>query len=212
VKLGLQMFTAYGPNYVREIAGMGFDVFLDLKLHDIPNTVAGAIRAAVPLGVSMLTVHAAGGVAMLRAACEAASDAASAPAISLSGRPRILAVTVLTSHDAAALGALGVARTPADQAAALATAAWIAGCDGVVASPHEASSLRELLGPQALIVTPAIRGASEEKGDQRRSATAREALDAGASHLVIGRPILLAPDPLGALEAILASIGSADPG
>jgi orotidine-5'-phosphate decarboxylase len=198
-KIGLQLFTAAGPVVVSRIAAEGAGVFLDLKLHDIPNTVAAAVREAAGLGASLLTIHASGGVAMMRAAAEAAASPAPR-------RPKILAVTVLTSLGAEDLARAGIVRSPEHQVLALAEDAWLAGCDGVVASPREAAALRGKLGAGPLVVTPGIRGPEDAAGDQRRTATAREAVDAGADYLVIGRPILAAPDPVAALERILSTL------
>jgi len=215
-KIGLQLFTAAGPALVSRIAGEFGPVFLDLKLHDIPNTVAGAVRAASKLGVALMTVHASGGLAMLRAASEAASAAGRENA-----RPpvRILAVTVLTSLGPDDLAAAGVFRSPLGQVVSLAETAWMAGCDGFVSSPLETSALREKFGPSALLVIPGIRpaagakaapghtGASAQRDDQTRIATPRDALEAGADLLVIGRPVLAATDPEAALDVIVASLG-----
>ena len=208
-KIGLQLFTAAGPSLVSRIASEFGPVFLDLKLHDIPNTVAGAVRAAGSLGASLLTVHASGGLAMLRAASEAASAASRAPG---AAPMRVLAVTVLTSLGPDDLAAAGIVRGPRAQVLALADLAWLAGCDGFVASPLETGALREKFGSAPLLVIPGIRpadpGATRPGGrdDQARTATPREALDAGADLLVIGRPVLGAADPEAALAAIVASL------
>jgi orotidine-5'-phosphate decarboxylase len=210
-KIGLQLFTAAGPSLVSRIASEFGPVFLDLKFHDIPNTVAGAVRAAGALGASMMTVHASGGVAMLRAASEAAgavSRAGGAPA------PRVLAVTVLTSLGPDDLAAAGIARTPRAQVLSLAELAWLSGCDGFVASPLETAALREKFGSSPLLVIPGIRleageasgAAAGNRDDQARTATPRAAVDAGADYLVIGRPVLGAADPEAALDAIVASL------
>jgi len=199
-KVGLELYLAAGGDIVRLLRGRGFDVFLDLKLHDIPNTVAGAVRSISPLGASLLTIHAAGGAAMLNAAAEAA---ATAP-----GAPRLLAVTVLTSMDAAQLAGIGIASSPAEQVLRLARLAHSAGIDGLVCSPEEVPELRrELANP--LLVVPGIRPAGTAAGDQRRIATPASAIADGASMLVVGRPITQAADPAGAVEAILAEIASA---
>jgi len=197
-KVGLQLFTAEGPKFVQHMIGEGRKVFLDLKFHDIPNTVSSAVRSVCTLGVDMLTVHAAGGSAMLRAALEA-SKAASKP-------PLVLAVTVLTSMDAASLSAIGVTGSPADQVLNLALLAKEAGCGGVVASPQEAAMLRKALGPEMAIVTPGVRPVGADKGDQSRVATPAEAIRSGASHIVVGRPITAAPDPAAAARQILAEL------
>jgi orotidine-5'-phosphate decarboxylase len=199
-KVGSALFTAVGPPAVEMVRRRGGRVFLDLKYHDIPATVAGAVGAAARLGVGLLTVHASGGAAMLRAAVEAARAAGS-------DRPRIVAVTVLTSLDRAALQReLGVPVAVEGHAVHLAALACEAGCDGVVASPHEAARLRAILGPKALIVTPGIRPAGGPSHDQARTATPAMAVRAGADYLVVGRPITGAADPAGAAAALLAEL------
>jgi orotidine-5'-phosphate decarboxylase len=176
-------------------------VFLDLKFHDIPNTVAGAVRSASALGVRMMTVHAAGGPAML-AAARAALDGLADP-------PQLLAVTVLTSMDAAELQFAGVDRAPADQVALLATMGLAAGIRGFVCSPQEVAALRALTGPEGVLVVPGIRPEGADAGDQKRLATPAAALQAGASFLVVGRPITQAPSPASAAEAILKEMAAA---
>ena len=198
-KVGKQLFVAEGPRAVRDLIQSGRKVFLDLKFHDIPNTVAGAVRQAAELGVTMLTVHASGGSKMLRAAAEAAA-AAKHP-------PMILAVTVLTSMGQSDLEEIGVAGRPLDQVLRLASLAQTAGCGGVVASPEEVSSLRKQLGDGFAIVTPGVRPAGAAKGDQTRVATPGDAIKAGATYLVVGRPITEAPDMGKAAKEILAEIG-----
>ena len=200
-KVGNQLFTAEGPGVVRELVGSGKKVFLDLKFHDIPNTVAGGVRSAAVLGVSMLTVHAAGGSAMLRAAVEAARQGPKPPII--------LAVTVLTSLSDAELQETGVAAGTRDHALLLATLAQNCGCHGVVASPREARLIRQDLGTGFVIVTPGIRPAGSSKGDQSRVNTPAEAITAGANYLVVGRPITEAENPRRAAEEIVSEIGSA---
>jgi orotidine-5'-phosphate decarboxylase len=195
-KLGLEFFLAHGPDGVHSM--WDAPVFLDLKLHDIPNTVAGAVRAVLPLQPRMLTVHAAGGEAMIQAAVQAA---ASAPA-----RPLILAVTVLTSLDQAALHATGIDASPADQVLRLARMAVAAGADGVVCSPLEVTMLRQSLGPDITLVVPGIRPPGSAPTDQARTLGPREAIDAGADWIVVGRPITAAPDPAASAAAILASL------
>ena len=197
-KVGKQLFTAAGPAAVRVLTGAGHKVFLDLKFHDIPNTVAAAIRAASELGVAMLTVHASGGSKMLKAAVEAAGSA--------QHPPRVLAVTVLTSFDDSDLKEIGVAAQTMEQALRLASLAQKAGCSGVVASAREAQAIRRELGPDFAIVTPGVRPAGGSKDDQARVATPSEAIAAGATHIVVGRPITGAKDPAVAARAILDEI------
>ena len=198
LKVGLELFLATGPTVVEILRKRGYRVFLDLKLHDIPNTVAQAVRSLADSGASLLTIHAAGGPAMLEAAA-----AARVP----SG-PRLLAVTVLTSMSSQQLSATGITDSPAVQVLRLARLAAAAGIDGVVCSPEETRQLRHELPPGTLLVVPGIRPAGSEPGDQSRIATPAEAIAAGASMLVIGRPITSAPDPGRALRAILAEIRS----
>jgi orotidine-5'-phosphate decarboxylase len=192
-KVGSQLFTAAGPELVREIVGSGERVFLDLKFHDIPNTVAGAVSSASRLGVTLVDVHGLGGRAMLEAAV------GSLPALGT----RLLAITILTSHDEETLGQIGVNGTVQESVRRLAELARDCGVDGVVASPHEVALIREACGPDFLIVTPGIRPAGSAKGDQARLATPRAALEAGADYLVVGRPITEAEDPAAAADAIV---------
>jgi len=199
VKIGLQMFTAYGPDYVRAVADQGFSVFLDLKLHDIPNTVAGAVRSLLPLRPAMLTIHASGGPAMI-AAARAEADRAGA------ARPIILAVTVLTSIDAASLSDVGVSGGPVQQVLRLARLALAAGADGLVCSPQEVARIRDAFGDEPLVVVPGVRPAGSAAGDQARTATPAEAVEAGADWIVVGRPITAAADPAAAAAAIAASL------
>lgn len=199
-KVGLQLFTAAGPEFVRGLKGEGKKVFLDLKLHDIPNTVAGAVTSIASLGVDMLTVHASGGGEMLAAAVKAATSAVRPPVI--------LAVTVLTSLDDTQLAAIGVSGSTGAQVERLARLAQGSGCGGVVCSPQEAAAMRRVLNPSMLIVTPGVRPAGTEHGDQSRVASPAAALRAGATHLVIGRPILAAADPQAATRAILDEMGT----
>jgi orotidine-5'-phosphate decarboxylase len=196
-KVGSQLFTAAGPDVVRGIGGPR--VFLDLKFHDIPNTVAGAVASAAGLGVTLLTLHGSGGPAMIEAAAGAARGT----------RTRVLAITMLTSHDAATLARIGLAGTVEENVLRLARLAQEAGADGVVASPHEARAIRAACGPGFLVVTPGIRPAGAERGDQARAATPAAALAAGADYLVVGRPILAAADPGRAARAIVEEMEAA---
>ena len=197
-KVGLELYIAAGPAIVEKLAGDGYSVFLDLKLHDIPNTVAGGVRSAAGLGAKLLTVHAAGGPAMLQAAREAAESAPEAP--------ELLAVTVLTSMNEAQLAATGVDRLPGRQVELLARMGLEAGIDGFVCSPQEVAALRALTGPAGTLVIPGIRPAGAALGDQSRVATPAAALRDGASYLVVGRPITQADDPARAVEAIVAEM------
>jgi orotidine-5'-phosphate decarboxylase len=206
LKVGKELFVAAGPEPVRAMVARGFRVFLDLKFHDIPNTVAGACEAATRLGVWMLNVHAAGGRSMLIAARDAVTRAAAqldAP------RPLLIAVTVLTSLDGDALAEIGFEARPEALALSLARLAQDCGLDGVVCSAVEAAALRRALGPRARLVTPGIRLASESADDQARIATPEAAVAAGADYLVIGRSITQAADPRAALERINATLGAA---
>ena len=198
-KIGSRLFTSEGPPFVEELAGHGDRVFLDLKFHGIPTAVAGAVAAAARLGVWMLSVHATGGVAMMRAARTAARDEAARRSQPL---PLVIAVTMLTSLDDQALAEIGMHDAMATQVGRLAALAEAAGLDGVVASPHEIDIIRRRVGRNFAIVTPGIRGAADRKGDQSRTMTASEALAAGASYVVIGRPIISAPDPRAAAERL----------
>ena len=201
-KVGMELYYAAGNRIIEQLRERRLNLFLDLKLHDIPNTVAGAVRSVSGLGASLLTVHASGGERMMRAAAEAAN---------VPGAPSLLAVTVLTSIDAADLRAVGVADAPSAQVLRLAQLARAAGIDGLVCSADEVAALRHHMGPRARLVVPGIRPAGPEAGpdDQRRVATAAQAIARGASMLVVGRPITQAPDPARAATAILTEIDSA---
>lgn len=207
LKVGKELFTVAGPDLVRTLVERGFDVFLDLKFHDIPNTVAAACRAAAGLGVWMMNVHASGGRRMMTAAREALADL---PPREQSGgkpqRPLLIAVTVLTSMSGEDLTEVGVNASPADQVLRLARLTQACGLDGVVCSAQEAPILSGELGAGFRLVTPGIRPGGAESGDQRRVMTPAEALRAGATDLVIGRPITAAADPLDALKRIQAEI------
>lgn len=202
LKVGKELFTRAGPELVRRLVERGFDVFLDLKYHDIPNTVAKACRAAADLGVWMLNVHALGGRHMLEAAREAVEGA--------EHKPHLIAVTVLTSMAAEDLQEIGLGGSPEDNVLRLATLAQDAGLNGVVCSPREVVPLRQELASEFLLVTPGIRPAGADKGDQRRIMTPGEAIQLGADFLVIGRPITAAVNPLQALEAIRREIAAAE--
>lgn len=198
LKVGKQLFTRAGPGVVADLRDLGFEIFLDLKFHDIPNTVARACRAAADLGVWMLNVHALGGFRMMEDAADAVAQSRTPP--------KLTAVTVLTSHEPAELTALGLEGGPAALSLHLAEMAQDAGLDGVVASPQEARSLRVALGPEWLIVTPGIRAAEVAEDDQRRVMTPEKALAAGASYLVLGRMVTRADDPAGTLRTIASEI------
>jgi len=198
-KVGSQLFTAAGPELVRWIVARGERVFLDLKYHDIPNTVAGAVSGAARLGVTLLDVHGLGGGAMLVAAAGARGAAST----------RLLAITILTSHDAATIDEIGVLGPLGEAVRRLALLARDSGLDGVVASPHEVGLVRAACGPGFLIVTPGIRPAGAARGDQARAATPAAALAAGADYLVVGRPISEAADPASAADAVVREMASA---
>jgi orotidine-5'-phosphate decarboxylase len=198
-KVGSQLFTAAGPAIVRDLVAAGQQVFLDLKFHDIPNTVAGGVAAAAELGASLVTIHAAGGAAMIQAAAEAARGTST----------RVLAITVLTSLDASTLAAIGLDGGIEATVARLARLSADSGAHGVVASPHEVRALRAAQDAAFLVVTPGIRPAGAAMGDQSRAATPAVALAAGADYLVVGRPILAASDPVAAARAIVLEMEAA---
>jgi orotidine-5'-phosphate decarboxylase len=207
-KIGNRLFTSEGPALVRRIADSGSRVFLDLKYHDIPNTVAQAVEAAVQTGAWMINVHASGGAAMMQAAAQAAADTSARV-----GRPApvLIGVTVLTSMDQQALRSVGVERPVLDQVIALARLTQQAGLQGVVASAQETPAIRNACGPSFQIVTPGIRGASagSERNDQSRTMGPADAIKAGANFIVVGRPIIAAADPRGAAAAIVEELGTA---
>jgi orotidine-5'-phosphate decarboxylase len=209
-KIGSQLFTSAGPEAVRQVAQLGADIFLDLKFHDIPNTVAGAVLASAGIpGVQLVNVHALGGSAMLRAAAQAISAGVPMGA----DRPRLLAVTILTSMDQKAVREVGIAGPPATRVVKLAKLAQKSGVDGVVASVRETKAIRRACGREFLIVTPGVRlqetMAGAKNDDQTRTATPREAIRAGADFIVVGRPILAASDPRAAAQEIVDEIASA---
>lgn len=194
LKVGKELFTYCGPKVVEQLTGKGFEVFLDLKFHDIPNTVAGAVKAAAELGVWMVNVHASGGARMMEAAREAL--------VTYQQRPLLTAVTVLTSMEQGDLSAIGIDCEPMVQVQRLAKLTQQCGLDGVVCSAQEVAALRKLTGDEFTLVTPGIRPAMSEQGDQRRIATPAEAIASGSSYLVIGRPITQSADPAASLAAI----------
>ena len=201
-KIGLELFSAEGPDVVRAVKSRGKKIFLDLKLHDIPRTVERAVKAGAALGVDLMTIHAAGGKAMIRAA----KDAALSCGVKA---PKILAVTMLTSLDQSDLDDLGVHREMKAQVEALGLLACENGADGIVCSPKEVANMRAVLGPKALLVTPGVRPAGADVGDQKRVATPGQAVKDGSTHLVVGRPILAASDPCAAARAIAAEMAGA---
>lgn len=204
VKVGMTLYYACGPSIVAAFKQRGFNVFLDLKLHDIPFQIEGAAKSAALTGADMITMHTLGGRAMLEAAqrgVEAAARERDDSSLAVT-----LGITVLTSMDEKALEQIGIERTPAEQVALLAGVAKEAGISGVVASPQEASALREILGPRAYIVTPGVRPLGADAGDQSRVATPAKAFASGASHIVIGRPITRADDPAAAFDAIVTGL------
>jgi orotidine-5'-phosphate decarboxylase len=200
-KVGLELFVSAGPAILEPLLGQGYSLFLDLKFHDIPNTVAGAVRSASRLGARMLTVHASGGPAMLKAARQALEG--------VTEPPELLAVTMLTSMDSEQMSAVGLERSPAQQVNLLAQMTLESGIRGFVCSPQEVAAVRALAGAEAAIVVPGIRPAGSNVGDQKRIATPAETLRMGASYLVVGRPITQAADPAAAASAILAEMATA---
>jgi orotidine-5'-phosphate decarboxylase len=201
-KVGSQLFTAEGPQAVKELAGLGADIFLDLKFHDIPNTVSKAVTAAAQLpNVRLVTLHTAGGLASMRAASEAVAG--------MKVRPLLLGVTILTSLDAAAIHQVGLTGSIATRAVSLARLAKKAGLDGVVSSAYEVRAIRRACGPNFMILVPSVRPAGTASNDQARVATPAEATRAGANFLVVGRPITAAADPRAAAQAIAAEVASA---
>ncbi len=200
LKVGKEMFTLLGPSFVEKIQSKGFEVFLDLKYHDIPNTVARACKTAADLGVWMMNVHASGGRRMMEAAAEAISNHKK--------RPYLIAVTVLTSMSQEDLNELGISLTPAEQALRLASLAKSSGLHGVVCSAQEASQMNKQLGNEFLLVSPGIRPAGSSQDDQRRIMTPVDAVNAGSDYLVIGRPVTQSDDPLGVLRTINSEISA----
>jgi orotidine-5'-phosphate decarboxylase len=205
IKLGLEFFTAQGAEGVRQVAALGVPVFLDLKFHDIPNTVAHVVKVAVQLDIYMMTIHTSGGQVMMQAAAEAAAQEAARLG---KRKPLIIGVTVLTSMQQSDLQPLGITATVDDQVLRLAKLARESGLDGVVCSPHEIAALRAACGEDFTLVVPGIRPAGSDHGDQKRVMTPQEAVRKGASYIVIGRPITQAENPALAAEQIAASLGS----
>ncbi len=205
IKLGLEFFMAQGPQGIQQVATGGLPLFVDVKLHDIPNTVAGAMRGVVRLNSNIVTIHASGGSEMIKAAVDAAQDEAAKLGIK---SPRVIAVTVLTSLDQSALDVMGVTRPVVDQVVSLAKMTLEAGADGVVCSPHEVAAIRSALGSKPFLVVPGIRPAGVDVGDQKRVMTPAQAMNAGADILVIGRPITQSPDPVAAAEAIFRDLSA----
>lgn len=203
-KIGSFLFTACGPEAVEMVNKSGAKVFLDLKFHDIPNTVANAASEAAKMGVFMFNIHASGGTKMIQAAVDAARKSA---AVAAKPKPMVLAVTVLTSMDEPELRQLGILRKTEEQVMHLASLAKDAGCDGVVCSVEETAQIRKMLGDDFIIVTPGIRPTGSEISDQKRIATPHHAIEAGSDYIVVGRPIIEAPDPLAVANKILDEMG-----
>lgn len=197
-KVGLELFCSEGPEIVNKINDLGCKVFLDLKFHDIPNTVAGAARAALSTGAFMFNVHASGGREMMRKVRETVDSA------ELPEKPIVIAVTVLTSLDESDLNDINISKSPLEQVKTLALLTKESGLDGVVASPREITAIREVAGQDFVIVTPGVRPAWAQAGDQKRIMTPAEALDAGASYIVVGRPVTAAPDPVEAIDKLFS--------
>lgn len=198
LKVGKEMFTLFGPKFIEELQNKGFDIFLDLKFHDIPNTVAKAVKASAELGVWMVNVHASGGIRMMEAAKAALEPFTKAP--------KLIAVTVLTSMESSDLAALGITLSPADYAEKLAKLTYDCGLDGIVCSAQEASRFKSIFGDKFELITPGIRPEGSKKDDQRRVMTPKEAVNAGVDYMVIGRPITQAEDPVLALKMIRESL------
>ena len=198
-KIGLQMFTKYGPDYVRQIADLGKNIFLDLKLHDIPNTVAKAVESVAQLPIRMLTIHTCGGKEMMEWALKAQQ--------SVNPQLQLLGVTVLTSMDQTTLNQLGIDQSPADRVTHLASLAKDAGMDGLVCSTHEVETIRQAHGDHFQLVTPGVRPAGSAAGDQKRIMTPGQAHEVGSNYIVVGRPIYAAADPSAAVAAINAELG-----
>jgi orotidine-5'-phosphate decarboxylase len=198
LKIGKELFTAAGPRLIETVQDKGFEVFLDLKFHDIPNTVAKACEAAARLGVWMVNVHALGGKKMMQAACEAVAK--------FDKPPRLIAVTILTSMDEQDIAEIGLRGSPEENVISLARLAKASGLDGAVCSPKEVNQLRQQLGEEFCLVTPGVRPQGADQDDQKRTMTPKQALRSGASYLVIGRPITKADDPLQALTVICTEI------
>lgn len=197
-KVGLELFCSQGPEIVKKINDLGCKVFLDLKFHDIPNTVAGAARAALSTGAFMFNVHASGGREMMRKVREMIDSA------ELPEKPIVIAVTVLTSLDESDLNDINISKSPLEQVKTLALLTKESGLDGVVASPREITAIREVAGQDFVIVTPGVRPAWAQAGDQKRIMTPAEALDAGASYIVVGRPVTAAPNPVEAIDKLFS--------
>ncbi|MCI1665419.1 MAG: orotidine-5'-phosphate decarboxylase [Atopobiaceae bacterium] len=204
MKVGMTLFYACGPSVVSELKDRGYDVFLDLKLHDIPHQVRGAARSASLTGADLLSVHSLGGAEMIAAAREGVEEAAR----DRDERTKLVAITVLTSMDADSLAQVGIERNVSEEVSQLAAMAYDSGSDGVVCSPKEASAMRLVLDDEALVVTPGVRPAGSALGDQRRVATPSDAVRSGASHIVVGRPITGASNPVAAFDAIAAELSS----